>query len=236
MLTITGSNFGSGTHVWWNGQDRPVLSATPAQITAQITAADVQYVGRASVAVYSSPGAGLSTPASFVVGAAPTIDKGGVVSSANPLSGSNGSPGALITIYGENLAGAPQGATNYPLVFPLPQTFGGVTVIIGNYVAPIYYISSRTINVQVPYELSTRNSNGLCAAGHLDRYLTISMAAVTPALFNGRIRLRPRRRPHRQHTRHPRARGSFPRLASGATGRLSGSLLHRPGRSIACGW
>ena len=45
-LTINGTNFGSSAHVWWNGQDRSVISSSPTQLTAQITANDVQNAGR----------------------------------------------------------------------------------------------------------------------------------------------------------------------------------------------
>jgi uncharacterized protein (TIGR03437 family) len=185
VLTITGTNFSSGAHVLWNGQDRQVLSVTPTQMTVQITAADVQYVGRASIAVFvPATGAGLSTPANFVIGAAATIDKGGVVSSANPYGGTVTSPGALMTIYGQNLAGAPVSPTDYPHAFPLPGTLGGVTVIIGNYVAPIYLVSPNAINVQIPYGVAQRSQTVFVEQGQSIASAPVTVSAVSPALFS----------------------------------------------------
>jgi uncharacterized protein (TIGR03437 family) len=185
MLTVTGTNFGSGAHLWWNGQDRAVLSATATQITAQISAADVQYVGRASIAVFvPASGAGLSIPQNFTIGAPPTLDPGGIVSSANPFGGSTGSPGALLTIYGKNLAGATQAAVEFPNVYPLPDTFGGVTVIIGNFVAPIYSITSTAINIQVPYGLAVRTQAVTVQQGLSLATGQLAMAPVTPSLFS----------------------------------------------------
>jgi uncharacterized protein (TIGR03437 family) len=181
VLTVNGTNFGSGAHVWWNGQDRTVLSSSPTQLTAQIGPTDIQNVGRASVAVFvPASGAGLSIPQNFVIGPAPTITPNGIVSSANPLGGSTGSPGALVTIYGANLAGAIQAAS----ASPLPYTLGGVTVSIGNYIAPIYSITSTAINVQVPYEVAIRpvavdvQFNGYTATSSL------AIFNVSPALFS----------------------------------------------------
>lgn len=184
-LTINGSNFGASPQVWWNGQSRQVLSATPAQVTAQITGADVQNVGRAAVAVFvPASGAGLSLPQNFVIGPAPSINTGGVVSSAYPLGGSKGSPGALITIYGANLAGATESAAQFPNEFPLPGTIGGVTVIIGDFAAPIYSITPGAINVQVPYEEPIRGEDLIVQVNGSSATTLLDIAAVTPALFS----------------------------------------------------
>jgi uncharacterized protein (TIGR03437 family) len=184
-LTITGTNFGSSAHVWWNGQDRTVLSATATQLTAQISASDVQNIGRASVAVFvPASGAGLSIPQNFVIGPGPAITPGGVVSSANPFGGSTGSPGALITIYGNNLSGLSESAEQFANEFPLPYTLGGVTVVIGNYLAPIYSITPAAINVQVPYEVSISTKNVTVQFNAYSSTSTLAMANVTPSLFS----------------------------------------------------
>ncbi len=185
VLTVNGTNFGSSAHVWWNGQDRTVISSSPTQLTARITANDVLNVGRASVAVFvPSSGAGLSIPQNFVIGPPPTITQGGIVSSANPFGGSTGSPGALITIYGNNLTGVLQSAGSGVTEFPLPSTLGGVTVIIGNDFAPIYSVTPGAVNVQVPYELAIRTQAVQIQFNGFTANSSLAIANVTPSLFS----------------------------------------------------
>jgi len=185
VLTVNGTNFGAGAQVWWNGQRRTVLSSNAIQLTVQINAGDIQNVGRVSVAVFvPASGAGLSIPQNFVIGPAPSITSGGIVSSANPFGGSTGSPGALITIYGSNLTGVTESAEQFPNEFPLPGTFGGVTVVIGNYLAPIYSITPNAINVQVPYELAIRTQTVFVQFNQYTTTSSLAMANVTPALFS----------------------------------------------------
>jgi len=184
-LTINGANFVSGIHVWWNGQDRQVTNVTPTSITATIPAADVQGVGRASVVVFNpSPGGGASIPAAFVVGPGPAILSGGLVSAANPLGGSVGSPGALMSLYGTNLTAATVAVQDFPNPFPLPYTLGGVTLTVGGYPAPLLSVSPGFLNFQVPYELTTRPQTVTVAQGTLSSLMSLSMAVVTPSLFS----------------------------------------------------
>ena len=63
-LTVSGSNFVSGSVVRWNGSDRPTTFGNSAQLSAAIPASDITAVGTASVTV-SNPGGGLSTPATI---------------------------------------------------------------------------------------------------------------------------------------------------------------------------
>jgi uncharacterized protein (TIGR03437 family) len=183
-LTIAGTNLGSGLRAWWNGQDRPVTGATSTSMTVQIPTSDIQNVGRASIVVFN-PAVGASAPASLVIGPTPVIGNGGLVSSANPLGGSKGSPGALLSVYGASLAGSSINAPDYPVPFPLPATLGGVTVTIGGNAAPLYYVSPGLINFQVPYSTSSRATQTVFVSqGTLvSAAMQLPMAAVTPALF-----------------------------------------------------
>ena len=62
-LTVNGHNFFDGVVVRWNGSDRPTQFINSTQLTAQITAADVQNVGVATVVVFVPPPGGGLTPA-----------------------------------------------------------------------------------------------------------------------------------------------------------------------------
>jgi len=64
-----------------------------------------------------------------------------------------GHPGAIVTIFGTNLAAATATAQAYPL----PRRLGGTTVTWSGIQAPLFYVSPTQINLQVPWELQTAN-------------------------------------------------------------------------------
>lgn len=67
-LTVTGSNFVTGSVVRWNGADRTTTFVSSTQLTAAITAADVASSGTFNVTVFnSSPAGGTSTALPFTV-------------------------------------------------------------------------------------------------------------------------------------------------------------------------
>jgi len=60
------------------------------------------------------------------------------------------SPGLIAQVYGAGLASG----VGQPSSLPLPGTFQGTSVMIGGRLAPIYYVSSGQINVELPAELT----------------------------------------------------------------------------------
>lgn len=67
-LTVTGLEFVASSVVRWNGSDRPTTFQTAAQITAEISAADIATAGTALVTVFTpAPGGGLSSEAEVTV-------------------------------------------------------------------------------------------------------------------------------------------------------------------------
>jgi hypothetical protein len=104
-LTATGTNFVNGAVVRLNGADRSTTFVSATQLTAQITAADIQTAGTVSVTVFNpAPGGGVSSPVNLAVNN-PTP----VLASLNPASvvaspaaftltvnGSNFVPGAVV--------------------------------------------------------------------------------------------------------------------------------------------
>lgn len=180
-LTINGSNLGQGMRVWWNGQDRQVTAATATSMTVQIPASDIQGVGRVAVVVFNpSASAGASIPASFVIGPAPAISNGGLVSAADTrIAGA--SPGAFVSLYGLNLAGALSQAVDVPW----PYTLGGVTVTVGSGTVPLYFVSPSVINFQVPFSTNPRQTQSVTVSqGTLvSATAPLAMSPVTPALF-----------------------------------------------------
>ena len=186
ILTIKGSNLGSGMHVLWNGQDRQVGAATQTSMTVQIPASDIQLVGRASVMVFNpASGGGASTPASFIVGPAPAISAGGLVSSAT-TSIATASPGAIVSLYGSNLTGMTINTGDYAVVYPLPSTLGGLSVNVGGSSAPLYYVSPGFINFQVPYTASSRATQivTVTQGTMVSAAVQLAIAPVSPGLYS----------------------------------------------------
>jgi uncharacterized protein (TIGR03437 family) len=61
-------------------------------------------------------------------------------------------PGAIVSLFGTNLANGDSGYS--ASTFPLPQELGGARVRVNGTDAPLFYASKRQVNFQVPFELS----------------------------------------------------------------------------------
>jgi uncharacterized protein (TIGR03437 family) len=182
-LIISGTNFNSSSHVRWNGLERTVTSATANTITLTIPASDIAVIGRAAVTVLNlSSGGGASLSANFVIGPAPLIKSNSAVSAANPTGPATASPGAVVSLYGANLAGQIEQA----VAFPLPNTLGGVIVTVGGMAVPLYFVSPGQINFQVPYGVTTTGNLSLTVSqGALaSSVIALPMARVSPGLFS----------------------------------------------------
>jgi hypothetical protein len=66
-LTVNGSGFASGCSVQWNGSPRSTTFVSSTQVTAAVTAADVQTSGTATITVANTSPAGTSAGVSFSV-------------------------------------------------------------------------------------------------------------------------------------------------------------------------
>ncbi|MEP7366001.1 MAG: IPT/TIG domain-containing protein [Acidobacteriota bacterium] len=82
------------------------------------------------------------------VTAPPTISAGGVVNAASFMP--KVAPGALISIFGSDLATTTYSASSVPL----PMELAGTSVKIGGKAAPLVFVSAGQINAQVPYEVA----------------------------------------------------------------------------------
>lgn len=101
-LTVTGTNFVSGSTVRWNGADRPTTFLSATQLSANIPAGDVTAAGTASVSVFN-PGAsgGLSPQSLTFTVTAPQVVLPQIGSIA-PTSRSAGSSEFVLTVNGSN--------------------------------------------------------------------------------------------------------------------------------------
>ncbi|MDQ6707571.1 MAG: SBBP repeat-containing protein, partial [Acidobacteriota bacterium] len=114
----------------------------------------------------------------------PTLNAGGVVNGASftatPLS-----PGSLITIFGTNFAAAAVGASSTPL----PNSLGGVSVTINGIAAPLVYVGTNQINLQLPYEVTPGNASVVVTGpGGVSSAGTFAVGQAGPGLFTSNNR------------------------------------------------
>ncbi len=89
------------------------------------------------------------------------------------------SPGMIMSVFGSQLSSSTLGAS----AVPLPLTMAGVEVTINGQAAPLYYVSSTQLNIQVPYETPVGpatlvvNNNGVVASK------TFTVGADSPEVF-----------------------------------------------------
>jgi Right handed beta helix region len=103
-LTVKGSNFVSSSMVQWNGSNRPTTFASPTQLTASITAADIAFPGTANITVVNSaPGGGASSAVRFAyINGVPSI------SSPAPTTVNADGVAFTLTVNGANFTSASQ--------------------------------------------------------------------------------------------------------------------------------
>ena len=112
---------------------------------------------------------------------APVLAAGGILNAASYAASAPLSPGAMISIFGSNLANA----TASTLKFPLPSQLSGTLVTIGGVAAPLLYAGSGQINAIVPYGLPVNTSTQVIVQQG-NAYTTpqpIILAAAAPAIF-----------------------------------------------------
>jgi uncharacterized protein (TIGR03437 family) len=98
---------------------------------------------------------------------------GGVTPNVAPVLFANGtlnnyypdaalSPGLIAQVYGSGLAAG----VGQPGALPLPGAFQGTSVMVGSRQAPLYYLSSGQVNVELPTELTTSQQVILVSANN----------------------------------------------------------------------
>jgi len=80
----------------------------------------------------------------------PVLANNGIVNAFNRVAGGALSPGTIVESYGSGLASG-SGSTGAP---PIPVTFSGTQMLVGGLAAPLFYLSTGQLDVQVPAELA----------------------------------------------------------------------------------
>ncbi len=128
------------------------------------------------------------TGASFYVAAGtslPVLSVGGTVNGASFAfsNASNGpiAPGAIVSIFGSNLAPS---VASY-LSAPLSTSLNGVSVSINGLAAPLFYTSPAQLNAQVPYSVVTGSGTvTVSRGGNTSVARTVNVGSVSPGLFS----------------------------------------------------
>src|SRR5216684_5951186 len=111
----------------------------------------------------------------------PVVNSGGIVNAASFTSPV--APGALISIFGVNLA--PQIASASQI--PLPLSLAGVSVRFNNNVfAPLLFVSPTQVNAQLPWEVASNGNVTLVVTnnGVESAPQTVPVSLFSPAVFS----------------------------------------------------
>ena len=117
---------------------------------------------------------------------APTLPANSVVNGASfrPATDPNGAiaPGAIVAIFGTDLASDTLLAGGVPL----PTTLGETSVTFDDVAAPLFFVSGTQINAQVPFELMAgagRVTVQVKRGSEASAAQPIALAAVSPGIF-----------------------------------------------------
>ena len=182
-ISVAGTNFSTGAMLRWNGISRTTNVLDSTHLTAQISASDIEHVGRVAVDVLNpTPGVGASNAVSFSIGPAPASSSQAFVNSAYPTGGDALAPGSLASLYGTNLSGATVVADAAP---PWPTSLGGTSLTVGGANAPLYFVSPGQINFQVPYfNITTPTPATLVITqGTLSTNVAVTVTPYAPGLY-----------------------------------------------------
>jgi uncharacterized protein (TIGR03437 family) len=111
---------------------------------------------------------------------APLVSAGGVLNGASyktPVTA-----GSIVSLFGLNLAAAPQAAAG----LPLPAMLGGTTVRVNGVAAPLFFVSPKQINFLMPWELLKQSEATITvtADGQTSAAQTVKLAGSAPGIFS----------------------------------------------------
>ena len=109
----------------------------------------------------------------------------GITSAVNAASSAKGQAvagGSLATFFGAGLSSATSPA--YASAIPLPTLLGGTSVTINDTPAPLLYVSSTQINLQIPWLVSGTASVVVTVNGVSLPAFSLSTASAAPGVFS----------------------------------------------------
>jgi uncharacterized protein (TIGR03437 family) len=121
----------------------------------------------------------VNVPITFTVGGSSSMSITGLTNGASFQQVF--APGMILSVFGTKLANSLKSAA----AVPLPLSIDGVSATVNGVPAPLYFISSGQLNIQVPYETAAGtavlgvNNNGQVATA------TFTVKATAPGIFTG---------------------------------------------------
>jgi uncharacterized protein (TIGR03437 family) len=100
---------------------------------------------------------------------APVLNSNGIVNGFTFLSGGALAPGMVASAFGSGLTTSPNPVS--PGTTPLPTQFQNTQLVVGGFVAPLYFLSNSQLNVQIPAELAALQQ--VPAVGVVNNALTL---------------------------------------------------------------
>jgi sugar lactone lactonase YvrE len=141
-------------------------------LTAGSHTVAISYAGDSN---YGTSGTSLTFTATSTT---PLVPTGGLVNGA--LTTSSISPGALASIFGDNLSTGTAQAS----ALPLQTTLAGATVTINGEASPLLYVSPTQINFQVPYDTALGSATVVIStSAGTGAPFTVTVTAAAPAIF-----------------------------------------------------
>lgn len=142
----------------------------------------------ASTIVTLNGTAGTLTPASTKLtgtvtqNQAPVLAPNGILNNLNAVVGSALAPGTVAAAFGSGLTVSQTSVS--PGISPLPTEFQDTQLIIGGSIAPLYFLESTQLDVQIPAELASLQQYPAVAVvnGALSLPVQVSVVPVTPAV------------------------------------------------------
>jgi len=112
----------------------------------------------------------------------PSLAAGGTVNNLNPVAGAPLAPGTIAQVFGANLAfgAASTGAA------PLPTNFDNTFALVASRQAPLYFLSSGQINLQIPTETAGNQQMQMILSVNNALTLpeTVSIVPATPGVLS----------------------------------------------------
>ena len=110
----------------------------------------------------------------------PALQNGTAVNGATFTNNAAIAPGAIVTIFGSNLADAAASASGAPY----PTVIGETSVTFNGVAAPLFYVSPGQINAQAPFGLGMGTASIQVTRGSLTSPMgAVNVAYVSPGIF-----------------------------------------------------
>jgi uncharacterized protein (TIGR03437 family) len=182
-ITIRGTSFYSATVVAVQGVPATLATTvlSPTALLAVVPASLLTEGGVLDIVVENPSPGGASAAQPVTVANVPTIY--GVFNAASYASATV-SPGELVTMFGANIGPAIP-ATISIVGGYVSTTLSNETVTIGGWSAPILYVSSNQVTVQVPYEVATGAGQPVVVTNgaNTPANATVTIAGAAPGIF-----------------------------------------------------